>query len=80
METWELGWTWAWTWLGRVADVASLVALPVSVYAAWKVRLIAKRLVFRVRAADILSKIVLETQNLRNAMDDVPAGWRDAQL
>lgn len=74
-------WEWAatWTWIGRVADVASLVALPASLYAAWKVRSIARRFVFRVRAATILEKLEDVAGELRQAIDSSPSNSREVR-
>lgn len=64
METWALGWTW----LGRAADVASLVAALVSVYAAWKIRKIGARLAFNVSATGVLERIDALSDQIRQLL------------
>lgn len=76
MPDW-LTWDWFWQWLGRAADVVSLVALP---YAALKVRLIARRVVFRVRAAEMLDRLEKEVNRLKDAMEQLPEGVTETQL
>lgn len=47
----------AWDWLGSIADVTSLVMLPVTIYTAWKVQSLKKRLVANARLDPLLDKI-----------------------
>lgn len=47
----------AWDWLGSIADVTSLVMLPITAYAAWKVRSLSAKVSFNVRAPRTLDRI-----------------------
>lgn len=47
----------AWDWLGSIADVTSLVMLPITAYAAWKVRSFSAKVAFNVRAPRTLDRI-----------------------
>lgn len=47
----------AWDWLGSIADVTSLVMLPITAYAAWKVRSLSAKVAFNVRAPQTLDRV-----------------------
>lgn len=59
-----------WVWLGRVADVASLVALPASVYAALRIRAIKKRLVDGTRLDPLVKSILDTVEKVESLADD----------
>jgi hypothetical protein len=47
----------AWDWLGGIADLTSLVMLPITAYAAWKVRSLSAKVAFNVRAPQTLDRV-----------------------
>ena len=46
-----------WFWLGRIADIASLVALAVTIYVAWKVRSLQNRMIARGRTPELQEQL-----------------------
>lgn len=59
----------AWDWLGSIADVTSLVMLPITAYAAWKVRSISAKVAFNVRAPRTLDRIDALAETIRLALE-----------
>jgi len=55
-------------WVGKPADVASLLSLAVSVYAAWQITVVRRRIAFDVRVDEKISEI------------EAFVGWFDANV
>lgn len=59
----------AWDWLGSIADVTSLVMLPVTFYTAWKVRALKRQLVFFARLRELCSGIQRTLEQVRALLE-----------
>jgi hypothetical protein len=67
-------------WIGAAADVSSLAALPVSVYAAWKIRGITRRIAFAARADSILTDLEADATYLEELLPEFVKHRRQADL
>jgi hypothetical protein len=64
MEEWL-----SWTGLGRIADIASLIAFPVSIYTLWKVSALKRQLVFFARLRGLASGIQQALEKVREMLE-----------
>jgi hypothetical protein len=69
-----------WLWLGRVADVVSLLTLPVTVWAAWGVSRLKRRLAFRADSSRLVADLDTAVAMINASLQATPEDHRQVEV